>query len=53
MTIDPETFQIMDGKLYLLYNSWGNDTKVSQNKERPLKLKKQADGNWSRIKHKK
>jgi YHS domain-containing protein len=53
VTIDPETFQIIDGKLYLFYNSWGNNTKVSWNKEGPVKLKKQADGNWSKIKYKK
>ena len=24
--IDPETFEIRDGKLYLFYNSWGTNT---------------------------
>jgi hypothetical protein len=24
--IDPETFKILDGKLYLFYNFWGNNT---------------------------
>ncbi|WP_317166928.1 YHS domain-containing (seleno)protein [Winogradskyella schleiferi] len=26
VSIDPETFEIRDGKLYLFYNSWGNNT---------------------------
>jgi YHS domain-containing protein len=24
--VDPETYKIMDGKLYLFYNFWGNNT---------------------------
>src|SRR5882672_977139 len=30
--IDPETFKIVDGKLCLFYNFWGNNTLVEWNK---------------------
>lgn len=44
--IDPETFKIVDGKLYLFYNAYFNNTLKSWNKdERNLKAK--ADKNWS------
>jgi len=43
--IDPETFKIISGKLYLYYNFWGNNTLATWNKnEKPLKVK--ADQNW-------
>jgi beta-xylosidase len=42
VTIDPETFQIIDGKLYLFYNSWGNNTKVSWNKEGGCKFEEKS-----------
>jgi len=46
--IDPETFKIVDGKLYLFYNFWANNTLVDWNKnERPLKTK--ADQNWKKF----
>jgi YHS domain-containing protein len=46
--IDPETFKIIDGKLYLFYNFWGNNTLTEWNKnEKPLKTK--ADQNWKKI----
>lgn len=46
--VDPETYKITDGKLYLFYNSWGNNTLKSWNKnEAPLKAK--ADQNWKKI----
>ena len=31
--IDPETFKILDGKLYLFYNFWGNNTLDDLEKE--------------------
>lgn len=46
--IDPETFKILDGKLYLFYNFWGNNTLKDWNKEEK-KLRSAADSNWSRI----
>lgn len=46
--IDPETYKLVDGKLYLFYNFWGNNTLTDWNKnEGPLKAK--ADQNWKKI----
>lgn len=44
--IDPETFKIKDGKLYLFYNSWPNNTLPKWNSNE-LKLKAEADQNWA------
>nr|WP_199002102.1 YHS domain-containing (seleno)protein [Flavobacterium sp. ASV13] len=43
--INPETFKIIDGKLYLFYNAYFNNTLKSWNKDE-TKLKSQADTNW-------
>lgn len=43
--IDPETYSLLDGKLYLFYNFWGNNTLVDW-KESEKRLKQQADNNW-------
>jgi YHS domain-containing protein len=49
--INPETYQILDGKLYLFYNAWGTNTLELWKKD--LKgLKQKADKNWERIKMK-
>lgn len=46
--IDPETFKVKDGKLYLFYHSWTNNTLTKWNKdETNLKLK--AEINWPKI----
>jgi YHS domain-containing protein len=46
--VDPETFKILDGKLYLFYHSWTNNTLPKWNKdERNLKIA--ADKNWNTI----
>jgi YHS domain-containing protein len=46
--IDPETYKILDSKLFLFYNFWGNNTLSDWNKnEHPLKAK--ADQNWKRF----
>ena len=46
--IDPETFKIINGKLYLFYNAYFNNTLKSWNKnEAALKIK--ADSNWKNI----
>ena len=46
--IDPETFKILDGKLYLFYNFWGTNTLKDWNKnEKPLKTK--GDQNWKKL----
>ena len=44
--IDPETFEIRDGKLYLFYNSWGNNTLEAWKKNDVKGLQKKADKNW-------
>lgn len=46
--IDPETFKIVNGRLYLFYHSWINNTLDKWNKdESGLRLK--ADKNWASI----
>jgi YHS domain-containing protein len=46
--VDPETFKVINGKLYLFYNFWGNNTLEDWNKnEKPLKEK--ADANWKKL----
>jgi YHS domain-containing protein len=48
--VDPETYKIIDGRLYLFYNFWGNNTLSSWNKnEKSLKIN--ADKNWTKIFH--
>jgi YHS domain-containing protein len=48
--IDPETFKIVDGHLYLFYNFWGNNTLEEWNKnEKSLKAK--AEQNWKIFLH--
>lgn len=46
--IDPETFKIIDGKLYLYYNRFLNNTLKSWNKDEPS-LKAKADINWKKF----
>jgi YHS domain-containing protein len=46
--IDPQTFKIIDGKLYLFYNAFFNNTLKSWNKDEP-NLKKKADVSWKKI----
>jgi YHS domain-containing protein len=43
--VDPETFKILDGKLYLFYNAYFNNTLKSWNKDEK-NLKGNADKNW-------
>lgn len=46
--VDPETFKILDGKLYLFYNFWGNNTLTDWNKnEKTLKTK--GDQSWKKF----
>lgn len=51
VSIDPETFEIRDGKLYLFYNSWGTNTLELWKKENVKGLQKKGDLNWEAIKH--
>jgi YHS domain-containing protein len=46
--IDPDTFKIVDNKLYLFYNAYFNNTLKSWNKDE-ANLKKKADVNWKKI----
>jgi len=46
VSIDPETFKIIDGKLYLFYNAYFNNTLNSWNKDEK-NLKNKANTNWS------
>lgn len=46
--VDPETFKILDGKLYLFYNAYFNNTLKSWNKDE-VNLKKKADANWKKF----
>jgi hypothetical protein len=43
--IDPETFKILNGKLYLFYHTWVNNTLNKWNKDE-AGLKSKADANW-------
>lgn len=46
--INPETFKITDGKLYLFYNAYFNNTLKSWNKDE-TNLKAKAEVNWKKI----
>jgi YHS domain-containing protein len=46
--IDPKTFKITNGKLYLFYNKFFNNTLTSWNKDESG-LKRKADINWKTI----
>jgi YHS domain-containing protein len=48
VAINPETFKIIDGKLYLFYNVYFNNTLKSWNKDEN-NLKKKADTNWKKF----
>ncbi|MFM2359474.1 MAG: hypothetical protein RLY16_1467 [Bacteroidota bacterium] len=45
--IDPETFKIVNGKLYLFYHSWVNNTLPKWNADES-NLKTKADKNWQK-----
>ena len=46
--VNPETFKIIDGKLYLFYNAFFNNTLKSWNKDE-ANLKAKAENNWKKI----
>lgn len=46
--VDPETYKILDGRLYLFYNFWGNNTLTDWNKNEK-KLKSAASTSWKKI----
>jgi hypothetical protein len=49
VSINPKTFEIRDGKLYLFYNSWGTNTLELWNNEGAKDLQKKADQNWEML----
>lgn len=53
MGVDPEVYEIRDGKLYLFYNSIFSNKLDDWQKEETKKLQKQGDINWEEIKDKK
>ena len=50
VNVDPETFKIVNGKLYLFYNRFFNNTLTSWNKDE-ANLKTNADVNWQKTFH--
>jgi YHS domain-containing protein len=46
--VDPETFKVLNGKLYLFYNRFFNNTRKSWDKDE-ANLKQKADANWQKI----
>lgn len=46
--IDPETFKIIGGKLYLFYNAYFNNTLTTWNKDE-ANLKRNAELNWKKF----
>ncbi|NCT94477.1 MAG: YHS domain protein [Chitinophagaceae bacterium] len=50
VSIDPETFKIIDHKLYLFYNRFFNNTLKDWNKDE-INLKNKADASWQKITH--
>jgi YHS domain-containing protein len=48
--INPTTFEIRNGKLYLFYNKYFNNTFESWLEEMPDELVKKGNTNWSKIK---
>ena len=50
VSIDPETFKVVNGKLYLFYNRFFNNTLKDWNKNE-ASLKAKADANWPKLFH--
>jgi YHS domain-containing protein len=48
VSVDPETFKILNGKLYLFYNRFFSNTLKDWNKNEAV-LKKNADINWPKL----
>lgn len=49
VTINPETYEIREGELYLFYNKGRTNTLELWNDESPGELKIKADQNWQKI----
>jgi YHS domain-containing protein len=48
VSVDPKTFKIIGGKLYLFYNKYFNNTLTDWNKDES-NLKRKADANWQKF----
>jgi len=48
VSVDPENYKILDGKLYLFYKSFFNNTLKSWNKDE-ARLKQKADASWRNV----
>jgi YHS domain-containing protein len=48
VSVNPETFKITNGKLYLFYNAYFKNTLKTWNKQENALMMK-ADANWSKI----
>ncbi len=48
VAIDPETFKVLNGKLYLFYNKYFNNTLKDWNKNE-ASLKQKAEQNWAKL----
>jgi YHS domain-containing protein len=46
--INPDTFKIVDGKLYVFYNAYFNNTLKSWDKDE-VNLRKKAEANWKKF----
>jgi len=51
--VDPESYDIRDGKLYLFYNAWFSNKKENWLEEDTSKLQKKGEQNWMELKEKK
>jgi YHS domain-containing protein len=47
VSVDPKTFKVLNGKLYLFYNRFFNNTLTGWNKDE-AHLNQQADKNWEK-----
>ena len=50
VSVNPETFEIRDSKLYLFYNAGKTNTLESWLQESPEELRLKADNNWDKLK---
>ncbi|OYZ43692.1 MAG: YHS domain protein, partial [Sphingobacteriales bacterium 24-40-4] len=50
VSVDPETYKIVNGKLYLFYNQFFNNTLKDWNKDE-VNLMTKANTNWNKFFH--